>query len=206
MKLTTLTFLLTFLFLSACAPMSQNENAPLAPEDLRIDIFLARGRMGGNDYERHVLVGSTLLQECGTLERPTEDEILNEDPLLGLHTKVKKKEMRAVDISSEERLALRKSAGMLLRARKQLTNLPPPGKILSLLTPGLVDVRLYSQGHNDRLITSVDKLTEDARRGSGPTLKATYKIVSQLRGLGKTLCGNEVFYGVGKEKLPINLL
>lgn len=179
------------------ANLSSGESALLS-SDIEIDLLSARGFLGGSDYERYHFKDDVLWRECGSLADPARkhrqasriegDDMLAPDPTLVV-------EERRVDILSQEQaLALRNQANLL--ARKRANNLPLPGSVYSLAQPGLFELSITVNNTTQRILTSVDAVSEP----ENSVLKAALRLAEKLRGVGPVICNAPTFFGIARNE------
>ncbi len=190
------------LALSSCAQMNSSSTfSGNISEPVEVDVFSARGFLGGSDYERYHLKGNVLWRECGnvnvgSVSKPTKeiagDSVLEKDPNLNI-------EERRVETLSREQLNAIKSRAARLRHTLSTTPAaePPPGSVFTLTDPGLFEMEVQIGSDKNRLVTSVDALTDQ----TSPNLKDAHSLFSTLRGVGPVICGSNTFFGIPRGKL-----
>lgn len=187
---------------SACAPMSaleEPETIDAQSGDLKIDLFSARGFLGGSEYERYYLTGNILWRECGSISaagatkkvKLEGDQVLSRDPQLSIQ------ERRVEKLSRDAVRAVRVHAAKVLEARKaKKIDEPPPGSVFSLKDPGLFEMLVQVGGAQDRIISSVDAVADKRT----DTLDKANELFAILRGVGPEICGSKTFYGIGRQE------
>lgn len=168
-----------------------------------VDIFSAKTFLTGSDYERFSLIdGEMLWRECGTVETEKSprtsfsnmdgDNIFPYDPTLQI-------EQRRVEaLTSAQKEHFKNISAELLRLIEQNEKtVPPPGSIFSLREPGLFELAVSAQGQSQRVVTSVDALSNQ----QSPLLNHTRELYSLLRGVGPVMCEAKTFYGIGRGSL-----
>lgn len=206
--------LLLFLALSACSSVTLPETQDQSPRPAAIshsasgspsasgssatvpkfaaDLFVARGFLGGADYERYALKDTVLWRECGGVvsgkksSAPTleGDEALKRDPNLDLA------ERRVETLKEAERENLIGLARAVLKERS--TSLPQPGSVQAITGPGVFELSLTVDGTEERILTSVDAVSNSETR----QLKAVKRFFSTLRSQGPTVCKAKTFFGM----------
>ena len=152
---------------------------------VKIDIFSARGFLGGSEYERYYLTGNILWRECGTISNAhkqtalhTElegDQVFRPDPQLTIQ------ERRVERLSKEERKKILQTAASVLKASAERSiPEPPPGSVFSLADPGMFELLLAVDKEKKRIITSVDAVADR----HSPTLDKAHELFATLRGIG----------------------
>lgn len=168
--------------------------------ELSLDLFAARGFLGGSDYERYHVTGDVLWRECGKVlsnkrdtseKKPVEgDTIFREDPQLEIV-------QRRIEHLSPEQLGTLK-----LKAQELLSSIsatspqtPPPGSVFSLAAPGLLELTVGLGKSRERVVTSVDAVSEQ----ESESLSGVHRLFATLRGIGPEICTARTFFGIGKE-------
>lgn len=187
---------------AACSGTSQHSvpgEAVFAKRQLQIDIFLARGFLGGSEYERYAAKDGFLWRECGQLaEAPSPrskhsslegDELLPPDPGLVV------KERRVEKLSKAQARFIASRALDFVEAEKNSQkDLPLPGSVYSLSQPGLVELVVFTDGQEHRVVTSVDAVVE----GETKELEGSLKLSEAIRGVGPEMCDAKTFYGIAR--------
>jgi len=168
--------------------------------ELKIDLFSARGFLGGSEYERYYLTGNILWRECGSISAAAKsskpklegDQVLSKDPQLSIQ------ERRVEKLSRDALRAVRMQAARVLEARRaKKTAEPPPGSVFSLADPGLFEMMVQVGGSQDRIISSVDAVADKRT----DTLDKANELFTILRGVGPEICGSKTFYGIGRQTI-----
>lgn len=169
--------------------------------ELALDLFAARGFLGGSDYERYHISGDVLWRECGKVQpnkraasqkSPTEgDSIFREDPQLEITQR------RIEHLSAEQLGALKlKSQELLTSIAATSPATPPPGSVFSLAAPGLLELSVTLGKNKERVVTSVDAVSEQETE----SLSGVYRLFAALRGIGPEICSARTFFGIGKSE------
>ena len=184
-------------------PSSSSSSLPAASGPLQIDVFSARGFLGGSEYERYYLTGSLLWRECGSVspapttaskKAPLEgDQVLSSDPQLHIQ------ERRVEKLTRAQAQSLRNQALSVLSSVDPNTkhSEPPPGSVFSLADPGLFEMLVAVGDKKERIISSVDAVADK----KSATLKQAHELFAKLRGIGPEICGASTFYGIEREAL-----
>lgn len=170
-----------------------------ARRNLEIDIFLARGFLGGSEYERYFAKDGFLWRECGGLaEAPSPrsksaelegDDVLEPDPGLLV------KERRVERLSKSQASFLAEQAlSFVDAARRSQHSLPLPGSVYSLSQPGLLELSVTIDGDMQRVVTSVDAVAE----GETLELENALTLAEAVRGVGPMICEAKTFYGIAR--------
>lgn len=177
-----------------------DSDLPGKNEALKLDIFAARGFLGGSEYERYHLEDKVLWKECGSVspagKAPKEqknlegDEVLSKDPQLSIQ------ERRVEKLDSDQLASIREKAWELLTEREKSAthNEPPPGSVFSLSAPGVFEMFVNFASKKERIISSVDAVADMA-----PSLDKAHELFSLLRGVGPEICGVRTFYGIERK-------
>ncbi|MFN8389482.1 MAG: hypothetical protein U0136_04250 [Bdellovibrionota bacterium] len=169
---------------------------------LKIDVFSARGFLGGSEYERYFLNGNLLWRECGSIDAASKappkkpevegDKVLSSDPQLHIQ------ERRVEKLTAKQAEVLRSEAlSVLGKIQSAKHSEPPPGSVFSLGDPGVFEMMVAVGDKKERLISSVDAVADR----SSPTLENAYSLFSKLRGIGPEICGSDTFYGIQRQKM-----
>lgn len=190
--------LISFTACSLLKPPASNR-VKLINEPIVIDIFAARGFLGGSEYERYHLHETTLWKECGNVSsaeakkkniKMEGDRVFNQDPQLELQ------ERRVDRVSEDQLITIQEKILNLIAARKENNDsvLPAPGSVFSLGEPGLLELNIAVGNNKKHFITSVDAVAE----AENESLRETYQLFASLRGIGKEICGAKTFFGIEK--------
>ena len=115
------------------------------PESFVVDVFSARGFLGGSEYERYRLLDQALWRECGYILRRRApftapsfegDEIFAVDPNLSV------RERRVDEPDQAKRQSLERLASSILHFGSTADSTPPPGSVFSLSDVGVVEILL----------------------------------------------------------------
>ena len=192
---------LLFAFSSGCAALQPSRPPAGVPKgELALDLFAARGFLGGSDYERYHITGDVLWRECGKVlankqpageKKPAEgDTIFREDPQLEIV-------QRRIEHLSPEQLGTLK-----LKAQELLTSIaatspqtPPPESVFSLAASGLLELNVGLGTSRGRVVTSVDAVSEQ----ESESLSGVHRLFATLRGIGPEICTARTFFGIGRE-------
>ena len=178
----------------------ETESVDADAGDLKIDLFSARGFLGGSEYERYYLTSNILWRECGSISAAAKtgkprldgDQVLSKDPQLSIQ------ERRVEKLSSGALRAVRAQAARVLESRRsKKVSEPPPGSVFSLADPGLFEMLVQVGGSQDRIISSVDAVADKRT----DTLDKANELFTILRGVGPEICGSKTFYGIGRQSL-----
>jgi len=190
---------------SASLPLSA-EDLAIAEEPLEIDLFSARGFLGGSDYERYHLKGEFLWRECGNVAGAdvrarkrrslAGDEVLDRDPNLVIG------ERRVETLSGNQAVAIKKAAKQFVQFyQNERKRHPLPGSVFSLSAPGMFELSIVEGSGTRRLVTSIDAVAEDDRDLQTETLQAAFDLFELLRGVGPVICNSRTFFGVGRKTI-----
>lgn len=198
-------FLLGLLVLAVSAACSSHKadsktSAAIESGSLQIDVFSARGFLGGSDYERYFLTDDLLWRECGHVtsskpktrpSKPLEgDQVFASDPSLEIQQR------RLESVESKLRKELKTKASQLINALEASdTRAPLPGSFFSLSDPGLIEMHVVLGEKEQRLITSVDAVAER----ESYALERAHDLFACLRGIGPVICDAQTFFGIGRK-------
>jgi hypothetical protein len=168
---------------------------------LSIDVFSARGFLGGSEYEQYKMSEGLLWRECGAVRsKPGAasqgsqpgDQIFSPDPSLN------PAERRVEDVQKSEQVTLEDSVNALLaevNAAPGRKN-PLPGGIFSLAEPGLFEMAVEVNGKKTRIVSSVDAVSEE----ENDTLVKAKELFSKLRAIGPVICNARTFFGIHRQE------
>ncbi len=199
---------------TGCARLQQPQlseaDKALLERPLVLDVFSARGFLGGSDYERYALNDDVLWRECGSVGNPNKrrqakaiegDDVLLNDPNLIV------RERRVELLDTQSLLALKKSAQELLENSqkqpesdndkywKEKSTIPRPGSVFSLRGPGLFEISVQFGEKKNHIVTSIDAVAE----AQESTLGRTNELFAAIRGVGPLLCNSRTFFGVHRK-------
>lgn len=172
-----------------------------ASKSLTIDLFAARGFLGGSDYERYVLTEDVLWRECGQIQSSKQaaakrskdqpdmdgDKVFKRDPNLQIQ------ERRVEVLSTSQRARLDELAAAFLQAAASAgSKQPAPGSVFSLSEPGLFELAVRRDDSKTRVVTSVDAVSD----GSAESMAEAKDLYSAIRGIGPVICSSKSFFGV----------
>lgn len=190
---------------SACGVTSGSRGpADSGSAELEIDLFSAKGFLGGSEYERYHVKDNVVWRECGQVDTskrhsapPLEgDEVLRSDPNLV----VRERRVERLDPGWENEL-LERAARFIADMEASQRKPPLPGSVFSLTEPGMFELAVALHGKKQRLITSVDALSDDETMSDSIALRAAHRLFEALRGVGPVICEAETFFGIGRGKL-----
>lgn len=189
-------------FLPGCSLLAPSEPGGTSIVPVSLDIFAARGFLGGSDYERYVMKNGVLWRECGSVlpkSKPGDDSksgaakgagdvALPRDPSLSI-------QQRRVEVLKPE------DQGLVLGALRTLLEtpkgeLPGPESVFSLADGGIFEVKVEMDGKSLRAVTNVDAVS-DSKTDFSAFLA---KVFTAVRTIGPTICRSETFFGVGKSR------
>lgn len=185
---------------SGSSRLSAPGEAIFTKRNLEVDVFLARGFLGGSEYERYYAKDGFLWRECGQLdEAPSPrsrrvslegDEVFPPDPGLIV------KERRVERLSNKQASFVASYAFDFVEAEQSSQKqLPLPGSVYSLSQPGLLEIAVGLDGQEHRVVTSVDAVVE----GETNALKGSLKLAEAMRGIGPVMCDAKTFYGIARK-------
>lgn len=179
---------------TSCATMfgdSGEEQRPVrVNSSLVVDIFAARGFLGGADYEQYKLSGGELWRECGHVPQPSTVKTGATGPTKAGLSPVE----RRIDSPTRPELSelLNAAEAVLTESATKRERLPTPGGISSLVDPGVVELRISLDGKQRTFITSVDAMSD----GGSPVAKSLRALFERVRGVGPVICKAPTFFGV----------
>lgn len=198
-------YILLLLVLTSCAGKTiflddKDANDPLLKQSLELDIFSARGFLGGSEYERYYLTENILWRECGNItasERAVKKRTAGGNTVLARDPELNIQERQVAKLSNKESLALRRRALELMNSLSSKKSMPAPGSPFSLGDPGVFELALTLGESKRRMITSVDAISNE----ESDVLKYAHELFAGVRGVGPEICGAKTFYGIGRDEL-----
>lgn len=206
------------IYLCSCASLEQNPESEPAPVqqtglentngEISLDLFAARGFLGGSDYERLVLNGNSkqgymLWKECGNVSSGKSKSSATEAAAAGSNQdpQLKLIERKVEKLSAEqfENISIQATrlAQLYAEQKKEAaegggTKLPAPGSVFSLASAGVMELSLKLGNSKTHIITSVDAVSDKQT----PLLALSHELFSKLRNTGAKVCGPGTFYGI----------
>lgn len=204
--------------------VSESGSVPAGP--LRLDIFSARGFLGGSDYERYVVDGDVLWRECGQVTSakkgrtvpPLEgDAVLSKDPQLTPGERrvealtetevaaIKRAVVRTFDAASTERDAGQDSgrsdtdpaaASPQKGGQISLADRLPPPGSIFSLVSPGVFELSASLGGQSGRFVTAVDAVAERETAA---LGEMNSLFATVRGIGPVICGSKTFFGVGRE-------
>ncbi len=181
----------------------------LLDQSIEIDLFSARGFLGGSDYERYHLKDDVVWRECGQVakvrrerksrERIEGDEVFSEDQSLVLEQR------RAELLSAPEQVEIRRATrGLLNLTSSDKPSLPQPGSVTSLAGPGLLELNVSLEESPSvpgetkpkrMFVTSVDAVADH----ESEVLQSMHALVAAIRGVGPVICESPTFFSIPRK-------
>lgn len=158
-----------------------------------IDLFAARGFLGGSDYEHYTLKDAMLWRECGSLApKPgssTPDAVKN-GPL-----KVQQKRLEALTADTQYPVIEALHALQTEATAEALAELPKPESVRSIRDGGVFEVQAELGGKHLSILTNMNTFDEPKTK----LLQATKLFFERIRGRGPLICNAQTFFGVGRK-------
>ncbi|MBX7138765.1 MAG: hypothetical protein K1X83_12355 [Oligoflexia bacterium] len=172
------------LLLSACSNPSPTpeqpraETAPTVAPDL--ELLMSRAAIGMIEFEQYKLTSGQLYHECGQIKR-------------GRYLALEQ------DLSPLQPAQQQRISGLVSEISQSLTQkphkFPSSGTNSGIGDPGIFELKLSSGGVDHLVKTAVDTVAAQPSRLEGKTKL----LAALLRGVvGKPICGNYTFYGIGQ--------
>lgn len=181
------------------SPPLSSEHAALLSEAVTIDIFSARGFLGGSDYERYYIDSDVVWRECGHIPdeaRPPQKNVhLEGDKYFSPMNELVIEQRRVEQLATPQGVALRKRVENVLTLLKTSNKTPAPGSVKSLAGPGVFEMKIRYRGNKQIVLSSVDALSDEG----SPLLKETKQLFSLVRGIGPVICEQATFFGIGRD-------
>ena len=200
-----LIMLLSFLSSAACSGLlEQSTGNPeldaLQKQPLYLDLFSARGFLGGSEYERYFLKDDFLWRECGAVnpnQAIAEPSSLDGNQFLEADPTLKIEQRRVENLSSDQRLLMKQRTLELIRSIGESSpkkSLPPPGSYFALSDPGIFELQLTLGEKRHLVVTSVDAVAEK----ESDSLQKAHELFQLLRSIGPEICGSSTFFGIAR--------
>ncbi|MBL7662890.1 hypothetical protein JNK13_09090 [bacterium] len=170
-----------FIFTS-CSPSTdltsiQSEvNSAQDSAQTEIEVFMARGYMGGSNYEKLHLKNGILWAECGEIDRKKVETAPAEETIVKLTA------------SNSAEAATQTAA--LWGFKDSFQTFPQAGSAFSFTGPGILEVKNLTA--NSSFKTSVDSVANEDFKASKPLLR----LINILRREAKLNCTSKSFYGL----------
>ncbi len=179
---------------------------------ISIDLFAARGFLGGSDFERYHLRDGLLWRECGSVAKPSfqslaasssraklensnvenSDSVSHSPNQPELTTKEKK-----IDHLSDSNIDLifNRSEKIIEKISSVKNDIQPPGSVFSIGSPGVFELSISAGSKKGRVVTSVDAVSEQ----NNALLAEVRELFTMLRGVGPTICSFTTFFGIERK-------
>lgn len=179
--------LLSPFFLVGCFLQQPTNMAPEKLVEVELDIFAARGFLGGSDYEHYTLKDGLLWRECGSIPRK----------MIGSSNNLSEKTLEVRQKRLESLTAIEQAP--IVRALNEvkegiskvgIKSLPSPQSVKSMRDGGLFELK---SGRLE-LATTID-IVEDGKTREAKKLRTLFET---LRGVGPLICESQTFFGIGR--------
>jgi len=191
MKSGAITLLLTLsaLTLSSCSLSPK----PIAKSDgeiksFSLDLFAARGFLGGSDYEHYTIKDGLMWRECGSVVGKKIVEAENRSSSLNIRQK------RLESLTADEQAPIILALKSVVEEYQADNKLPKPESVRSIRDGGLFELTASGAGGNLEMATSVDALSEPKKK----VLDRTKELFKTIRSVGPLICDSQTFFGVGR--------
>ncbi len=161
-------------------------------------VYLARGFIGGSEYERYYLQGDVLWRECGEVSKtPLKVRApLRGDSVFPPDVNHKIVERHVEALNWIQLRSVKSHVDKLLESTRKQGDFsrigPPPGPIFKMSDPGTVEVSASFGFDTAKVLTSVDAVSDK----NEPNLAQLQKMISTIRGIGPVMCDSRTFYGI----------
>ncbi len=181
--------------LGGCGLISQPGPAPSSHsiEKVELDLFAARGFLGGSDYEHYTMKDGILWRECGALAPKSAGGSTES----GKNAKLRVQQKRLESLTGEmqhpviEALqALKKEA-----TAEELSELPKPESVRGIRDGGVMELQVDQGGKKLVVLTNMNALSEPKTK----LLQATRALFEKVRGRGPLICDAQTFFGIGRK-------
>ena len=186
----TFTSLALVLGLTSCSLIQEVETLDqlefLPQYNLELNLMMARGKLGGSNFERYNLKGNRLWSECGDLEKKSSKPIFV--PKEQLPSEISNKQLVEIESKYEE-ITL-----VLTQRSDLLAGLPKPETPFSIIQDGVFEIKFTSPQEHPTILTSFTALKD----GENALLKRIETLTSLIRkSSGRSPCGQRKFFGLG---------
>jgi hypothetical protein len=179
---------LSLLVLSGC----YLEPAAVSPKKelmkIELDIFAARGFLGGSDYEHYTLKDGLLWRECGSI--PLKKNA-TETGTVPKTLQVRQKRLES--LKGEDQAPIIEALMNLKNesSKEVLKQFPPPQSVKSMSDGGMFELK----SGNLQFITTVDAVGDAKPK----PLDKVQKLFETVRGVGPVICEAQTFFGMGRK-------
>ena len=198
MKVFILSLFISILGILGCAEQGQIPTNAVSVDNPTVDIFAARGFLGGSSYERYFLKNGELFRECGDLkEEPNPFPSTIAPGIFATHTSIYPKDGSKVSLNSEDLIKLQDAISATIRSLSNdtsLAKLDMPQSPFRLAQGGVFELKIANNSKSYQIKTSLDQLTADNNK----QLLSSLKLFTILRSFGLPMCNSQVFFGVGR--------
>ena len=210
LQLLCLAVCLPFVLLSGCSkhgrpsPAGSSAAKGQTASGIEIDLFTAKAFLGGSDYERYHMKDDVLWRECGQVDakRKRVPQKIEGDDILGPDPNLVVRERRVENLTREARDALRDVASDFLVDYARSQRKPPaPGSVFSVTDGGMFELSVSVDGKKQRLVTSVDALSDADKRSITVVLESALGLFEKIRGVGPVICEAPTFFGIARRSL-----
>lgn len=182
----------------SCSSSQPNRGQPIEIKQLVIDIFAAHGFFGGSSYERYYLKGSELYRECGDLkEDPNPSPMTIAPTVFATHPSIYPKDGSRVDLSSEDIDRLHSLLSPVLLAfvkDDSLSKFPAAQSPFRLAQGGVFELKIANNGKSYNLKTTLNQISAE----DNTEIIDLRDLFAAIRAIGAPMCGNTVFFGIGR--------
>jgi hypothetical protein len=184
-------FFLLALFSGCSLQTSRPVDLPKTLTKMDLDLFAARGFLGGSDYEHYVLKDGLLWRECGSVTPKAELDNLSDARKRSL-LQVRQKRLESLTPETQYPIVL--AARALHEELKAGEKLPGPESVRSIRDGGVLELRIKGETGEVNILTNVNAVSEPKTK----TLEQLKKLFSATRGVGPLICDAQTFFGVGR--------
>jgi len=178
----------TSLTLSGCFVEQTPKPPPKEVVKVELDIFAARGFLGGSDYEHYTLKDGLLWRECGSL--PLKKGVTES----GAATKtLQVRQKRLESLTAADQAPIIEALGVvkLDLDKAAIKALPPPQSVKSMSDGGLFELKSGAL----ELATTVDAVGDEKTKEAGKLRK----LFERVRAVGPVICEAQTFFGIGRK-------
>lgn len=188
MKNTLLLFpILILLAFSGCSVEQTSIKPARQLEKIELDIFAARGFLGGSDYEHYTLKDGLLWRECGSI--PVKKGVSSTGVQLKT-LQVRQKRLESLKPAEQAPIIDALNLAKLELDSVAVKSLPTPESVKSMSDGGLFELK----STKFELATTVDAVG-DGKTSQTAKLRALFE---KVRNVGPVICDAQTFFGIGR--------
>lgn len=186
-KIQTIFILVIVLFFIGCSSKAPQKPIPKELTKIHLDLFAARGFLGGSDYEHYTMNDGILWRECGALTPKKGEENVRNYPL-----KVQQKRLESLTPEAQYPLIEAIRALKQKASSQDISRLEKPQSVRSIKDGGLFDLQISEGSSSLSIITNVDAVSDP----KSPVAESLKSLFEKVRGVGPVMCNWQTFFGI----------